>query len=81
MWRVCSAVPGKKRLSMGVGTAIDGARAELLCGQPKLGSSGSAFSGDGGMMEGRVRSAAVVCLGETVVVVVGTIGVGCMLNP
>ena len=63
---------------MGVGTAIDGASAELLCGQPKLGSLGSALSGDGGMMEGGIGSATVVCLEETVVVVVGTIGVGCI---
>ena len=61
---------------MGVGTAIDGAGAAILCGQPKFGSLGSAFSDEAGMMKGRVGSAAVVCLGETDVVVIGSIGVG-----
>ena len=65
---------------MGVATVIDGASAEVLCGQPKLGSLGSAYSGDGGMTGGKVSKTAGVNAGEMSVVVVGKIGVGYALS-
>ena len=61
-------------------TAIDGASADVLCGHPKLGSRGSANSGDGGMIGGRVSSSAGVSACEVEAVAVGIIGVGCMLR-
>ena len=64
---------------MGVATVIDGASAEVLCGQPKLGSLGSAYSGDGGI-GGTVSKTAGVSAGEVGVVVVGIIGVGYALS-
>ena len=65
---------------MGVATVIDGASSDVLCGQPKLGSLGSTYSGDGGMIGGKVSKTAGVAAGEMGVFVVGIIGVGYVLS-
>ena len=61
-------------------TIIDGASAVVLCGHPRLGSRASATSLAGGMMGGKVTSSVGVSAWEVEDVVVGKIGVGCMLR-
>ena len=59
---------------------IDGASAVVLCGHPRLGSRAYATSLAGGMMGGKVPSSVGVLAWDVEVVVVGKIGVGCVLR-
>ena len=74
---VSSDIHGEKRLYLGVETVIVGAATAIVCGHPKLGSSALAYSGEGGIMDGRTRCSPGGAIGATPnTPYVGSTGVG-----